>query len=80
MYAHPLKRIGFFWWNILSFEVSHLKSEDMTSSDSEIRRASKRGAVEDIIHVGSADEGHDLRVTNRFGTNLKQDIDGIGND
>jgi hypothetical protein len=60
--------------------VSHLKNEDMTSSESEIRRASKRGAVEDIIHVASADEGHDLRVSNRFGINLKQEVDEIGND
>jgi len=55
-----------------------MRNEDRTNSDSEIRRASKRGAVEDIIHVGSDDEGHDLRVSNRFGTNLKQEVDGIG--
>ncbi|SHS16783.1 Uncharacterised protein [Mycobacteroides abscessus subsp. abscessus] len=60
--------------NILSFEVSHLKNEDVTSSESEIRRASKRGAVEDIIHVASDEDGHDLRVSNRFGANLKQEI------
>jgi hypothetical protein len=65
---------------ILFFEVSHMKNEDLTSSESEIRRASKRGAIEDIIHVASADEGHDLRVSNPFGTNLKQEVDGIGND
>ncbi|WP_157077287.1 hypothetical protein [Robertmurraya korlensis] len=57
-----------------------MKNEDMTSSESENRRASKRGAVEDIIHVASEDEGHDLRVSNRFGTNLKQEVDAIGND
>lgn len=57
-----------------------MKSEDLTSSVSEIRRASKRGAVEDIIHVASEDEGHDLRVSNPFGTNLKQETDGIGNE
>ena len=57
-----------------------MKNEDLTSSESEIRRASKRGAIEDIIHVASADEGHDLRVSNPFGTNLKQEVDDIGND
>lgn len=57
-----------------------MKKEELESSESHIRRASKRGAIEDIIHVGSQDEGHDLRVSNRFGTNLKQDVDGIGNE
>jgi hypothetical protein len=60
--------------NILYFEVSHLKNEDVTSSESEIRRASKRGAVEDVIHVAAEDNGHDLRVSNRFGANLKQEL------
>lgn len=49
--------------------------KDYDKSELEIRRASKEGAVEDIIHVSALDEGHDLRVSNPFGTNMKQEID-----
>ena len=46
-----------------------------SNCESDIREASKRGAVEDIIHVSSIDEGYDLRVANPFGSNLKQELD-----
>ncbi|MDZ5472986.1 hypothetical protein SM124_14810 [Bacillus sp. 31A1R] len=55
-----------------------MTKEDVQSSESEIRRASKRGAVEDIIHVGSRDEGYDLKVNNNFGAGIKQEVEWNG--
>mgnify|MGYP001238896484 CR=1 FL=1 len=52
-----------------------MKKKNLANSESDIRKASKRGAVEDIIHVSSIDEGYDLRVANPFGMNLKQELD-----
>lgn len=47
--------------------------DDFDKAEREIRAASQRGAVEDIIHVSAEDGGHDLRVFNPFGANLKQE-------
>ncbi|WP_077211714.1 hypothetical protein [Bacillus dakarensis] len=52
-----------------------MEKKNLTNSESDIREASKRGAVEDIIHVSSIDEGYDLRAANPFGANLKQELD-----
>jgi len=52
-----------------------LEKENLANSESDIREASKRGAVEDIIHVSLIDEGYDLRVSKPYGENLKQELD-----
>jgi hypothetical protein len=49
-----------------------MKKDDFDQVESEIIQASLLGAKEDIIHKSTSDEGHDLRVANHFGTNLKQ--------
>jgi hypothetical protein len=49
-----------------------MTKDDFDQAENEIMRASLLGAKEDIIHKSTLDEGHDLRVSNHFGTNLKQ--------
>jgi hypothetical protein len=49
-----------------------MTKDDFDQAENEIMRASLLGAKEDIIHKSTLDEGHDLRVANHFGTNLKQ--------
>lgn len=41
-------------------------------SEQKIRRASKQGAVEDIIHVSSLEEGPDVRDSEPYDLSLKQ--------
>lgn len=41
-------------------------------SEQKIRRASKQGAVEDIIHVSSLEEGPDARDSEPYDFDLKQ--------
>jgi hypothetical protein len=49
-----------------------MTKDNFDQAENEIMRASLFGAKEDIIHKSTLDEGHDLRVANHFGTNLKQ--------
>jgi hypothetical protein len=49
-----------------------MTKDDFDQAENEIMRASLLGAKEDIIHKSTLDEGHDLRVANHFGANLKQ--------
>lgn len=50
-----------------------MKNNDLDQVESQIMSASLLGAKEDIIHKSTLDEGHDLRVANRYGTNKKQE-------
>ncbi|WP_442600252.1 hypothetical protein [Neobacillus sp. D3-1R] len=50
-----------------------MRNDDLDQAEKELTSASLLGAKEDIIHKSNSDEGHDLRVANRYGTNLMQE-------
>lgn len=49
-----------------------MKNRIDDQSEQRIRRASKQGAVEDIIHVSSLNEGPDRRDADPYDINPKQ--------
>jgi hypothetical protein len=79
----------FFMSTIIFFQYVHNKSSQgrlytvevkyMNFSDEErkIKRASKMGANEDILHVSKNDDGYDLRDAGELGA--KQPFDENGN-
>lgn len=50
-----------------------MKKDDFDQVESQIMSASLLGAKEDIIHKSTLDEGYDLRVSNPYGENKKQE-------
>ncbi|MFC3884954.1 hypothetical protein ACFOU2_16355 [Bacillus songklensis] len=52
-----------------------MEKDTFDQYENEIKRASKRGANEDIIQVSSTGYGYDLRVANPFGAGEKQESD-----
>lgn len=60
---------------VIIVERDYIHFFQLNDAEDELKRASKKGAREDIIHVSPVDDGYDLRIADHFQTSEKQQKD-----